>query len=291
MFVLLSYDHSNKTSSSFAIAVDTPKNRTIRFDGYRAKREDDMRTVKAKAQKQAAATQKQHAAELQREQSKLYKQERESSKKIVQLEGKSETVCKSIIETLRDKAKLLDQWREFHEEMFGETHDIPASPTDNMHLSKLNGAVFNADTCNGARLTSSLLAEEVEEAVAEKAAKDGEDAPDVMVLQQDCHHHMRNVWIGALTKRLSNYLNEVLACDLDSIDFRLRVSTMMDAVLRAVDKEFSLPANYPKGHGDMFKHWLKKNHPGALLVPVQRTSGSHQDLAVKGAAAVYWNRK
>ena len=204
---------------------------------------------------------------------------------------RSETVCKSIVETLREKAKLLDQWREFHEQQFGETHDIPASPTDVMHLSKLNGAVINADTCNGARLTSSLLAEEVEKAVKEKADREGNDAPDVMVLQQDCHHHMRNVWIGALTKRLSNYLNEVLACDLDAIDFRLRVSTMIDAVLRAVDKEFSLPANYPKGHGDQFKHWLKKNHPGALLVPVQRTSGSRQDLSVEGAAAVYWNRK
>jgi len=54
---------------------------------------------------------------------------------------------------------------------------------------------------------------------------------------------------------------------------------MFDAVLRAVDKEFSLPANYPKGHGAMFCHWLKSNHPGALLVPVERTAGSHQDLA------------
>ena len=65
----------------------------------------------------------------------------------------------------------------------------------------------------------------------------------------------------------------------------------MDAVLRAVDKEFSLPANYPKGHGDQFKYWLHKYHPGVLLVAVERTSGSRQDLAVEGAAAIYWNRK
>ena len=56
-------------------------------------------------------------------------------------------------------------------------------------------------------------------------------------------------------------------------------------------KKFSLPANYPKGHGDQFKHWLHMYHPGVLLVAVQRTSGSRQDLAVEGAAAVYWNRK
>ena len=70
-----------------------------------------------------------------------------------------------------------------------------------------------------------------------------------------------------------------------------RVNTKMDAILRAIDKEFSLPANYPKGHGDQFKHWLKDFHPEALLVPVLRATGSRQDMAVEGAAAVYWNRR
>ena len=31
------------------------------------------------------------------------------------------------------------------------------------------------------------------------------------------------------------------------------------AVLQSVDKEFSLPANYSKSHGDQFKHWLLTN--------------------------------
>ena len=54
----------------------------------------------------------------------------------------------------------------------------------------------------------------------------------------------------------------------------------MDDVLRSIDKEFSLPENNPKGHGDVFKHRMKKYHPGALLVPVSQTSGSRQDLDV-----------
>jgi hypothetical protein len=58
------------------------------------------------------------------------------------------------------------------------------------------------------------------------------------------------------------------------------VSTMFDAILRAQDKAVrSLLANYPKGFEDIFKHWLLKYHPGALLVPVQRTAGSRKDLA------------
>ena len=36
---------------------------------------------------------------------------------------------------------------------------------------------------------------------------------------------------------------------------------------------------------------MKKYHPGALLVPVARNSGSRQDLSVEGAAAVYWKRR
>ena len=65
----------------------------------------------------------------------------------------------------------------------------------------------------------------------------------------------------------------------------------MESVLSSIDKEFSLPENYPKGHGDVFKHWTKKYHPEALLVPVARTSGSRKYLSIEGAAAVYWNRR
>ena len=83
----------------------------------------------------------------------------------------------------------------------------------------------------------------------------------------------------------------MLACDLDKTGFNYHVSTMIDTVLLVINKEFSLPANYPKSHGDQFLHWLKKNHPEVLMVPMQRTSGSRQDLAAEGAVAVYWNRK
>ena len=90
------------------------------------------------------------------------------------------------------------------------------------------------------------------------------DESELVVLRVDCHHHLRNIWIGAIVKKLSKYLNNILSLDLANINFRYRVTTKMDAVLRAVDKEFSLPANYPKGYGDQFKYWLQKYHPGVL---------------------------
>ena len=73
---------------------------------------------------------------------------------------------------------------------------------------------------------------------------------------QDCHNHLRNVWIDTMTKHLSTYLNEVLASDLSGMNFRHCVSTLFDSVLQVVDKEFSLHVNHPKGDGNLFLHWL-----------------------------------
>ena len=84
-------------------------------------------------------------------------------------------------------------------------------------------------------------------------------------------------------------MDDILACDLEAIEGRYRVSTMMYTVLSSIYKAFILPENYPKEHGDLFKHWIKKYHPGGLLVPAARTSGSRQDLDAEGAPAVYWN--
>lgn len=174
--------------------------------------------------------------------------------------------------------------------MFGHDHSIPDSK--GLCQSKMGGGgVVTSDNCNVARRLSTRLVEDIETICIHKLEEQGKDTSAVLVLQQACHNHLRNVWFSVVTKYLSAYLDEMLQCDLDAISFKYRVSTMMDAVLRSIGKEFSLPANYPKGHEQEFKHWINNNHPQALLLPVQRTSGSRQDLAVEGAAAVCWNRK
>ena len=61
-------------------------------------------------------------------------------------------------------------------------------------------------------------------------------------------------------------------------------------MLHAVDKEFSLCANYPKGNRDIFHECIDIYNPGALLLSVKRLPGSCQDLSVEGAGAVYTNR-
>ena len=72
------------------------------------------------------------------------------------------------------------------------------------------------------------------------------------VLEVDCWNHLCNVLLRAMIKHLDKFLAVKLKDDLEQIESRLRVSTQMEAVLRALEKEFGLCANYPKGHGDDF---------------------------------------
>ena len=115
---------------------------------------------------------------------------------------RSETVSTAIIDAIKEKSKLLDQWRAVHEIMYGLDHDIPSSET--MNLTKFEDAVVTSDACNAARLTSTMTVDAIEDAIEGAKAASGEEY-EPSVLRQDCHHHLRNVWIGALNKRLSKY--------------------------------------------------------------------------------------
>jgi len=115
-----------------------------------------------------------------------------------------------------------------------------------------------------------------------------EDIPDG-AFEMDCMNHLRNVWIGNMEKELTKSLNQLLRVSLDEIDPRLRVSTSCSALFRAGWKEFCLNANYAKGHGALFGSFMKEKHPGALLLHVERASGSRQDLCTEGALPFYMN--
>jgi hypothetical protein len=102
-------------------------------------------------------------------------------------------------------------------------------------------------------------------------------------------NHLWNVWFGSTEKTLARELNLDLRASLDEIDPKLRVTTSMSAIIRAVDKEFSLSANYPKGHGKLFLEWIREYYPGVLLLQVEHAAGSRQDLCTEGSMAVYLN--
>ena len=135
--------------------------------------------------------------------------------------------------------------------------DLVPSP-DEININKFGkDGVFNTDTCSTAQKLRRILTEEVPGAY-----------------DFDCMHHLRNVWLGGMEKALTKQLNEILKMSVDDIDPKLRVSASISAVIRAVDKEFSLSANYQKGHGELFKQWMREHHPGAMLLHVERAKGS-----------------
>ena len=92
-----------------------------------------------------------------------------------------------------------------------------------------------------------------------------------------------------MEKKLTKKLNAILRSDLNEIDPRLRVTMSVSALLRAVDKKFSLSSNCPKRHGELFLEWMRETHPGALLLHVERASGSRQDLCTEGSMAIIMN--
>ena len=158
----------------------------------------------------------------------------------------SEEQVDAISEMISKGGERLKRWAKVIAERYpGYQHDIPEDC--GMDIGKLSsGGGLNSDTCNAARKTRRILVSKIKEAATELNRECGN------VLEVDCWNHLRNVWLGGMTKALSSYLRNILINDLDSIDARLRVSPKIENILRAVDKEFSLTANYPKGHGELF---------------------------------------
>ena len=140
---------------------------------------------------------------------------------------------------------------------------------------KFADCVFTADNCNQARKTKKIANTRV-----------GGKAKDM-----DCHNHLRNtICATALEKALSRHLTVILQTSLDEIDPTLRVKTLMSSLCRAYDKEFSLAANYPKGHGKYFLGFIKQFYPGVLLYHVESMHGSRMDVIFSASIAMYMNR-
>ena len=120
---------------------------------------------------------------------------------------------------------------------------------DKIDIDKLTNGCVTTDTCNSAQKTRRILVKIVSEI-------DGG-----IVHEQDCFHHLHNLWINGVAKSVSLYMKEYLSDSLDIISSFLRISSNLAYIIRAYHKEFSLTANYPKGHGELFRDWIIKNHP------------------------------
>ena len=102
----------------------------------------------------------------------------------------SENLCRTIIDTVKEKALLLDKCKKFHKDQFGpDTHNI----TNSLEFCLSNmrhGGSMSTDTCNSARKISSLLVEGVTKICKEKSLENGEDPDNVLIMRTDFHNHL-----------------------------------------------------------------------------------------------------
>ena len=63
-----------------------------------------------------------------------------------------------------------------------------------------------------------------------------DESDEIRVLDVYCWDHLRNVWLGGMTKSLSTLLGKTMREELYDIDSRIRGSTRIESVLCAVNK-------------------------------------------------------
>ena len=86
-----------------------------------------------------------------------------------------------------------------------------------------------------------------------------------------CWYHLRNFWIGSASTHISRKLSDLLEQYLYKIQSSFRITTSLNELFRAVDKEFNFTEHYPKCHGEMFILWMRINHPGVCLMLTMRS--------------------
>ena len=154
-----------------------------------------------------------------------------------------------------------------------DTHSLSLVPIPNsICISKMNGAMSGTDTCETMKCFNSLYKEELG------------------LYEGYCWNHMRDIWTGGVSNDISIELKQTLDKDLSQIPTILRVSADLKSIIYAVHKEFSLDANYPKGHGKIFRDWYLEAHAGEFLFHTERSNGSRQDIVAIGSMAIYYNR-
>ena len=200
----------------------------------------------------------------------------------------AQACLEAVMATFKEGRDLLQIWRDATQEMFPTRPDLLELLPEPKQLTtgKLSKSGVMTDTCAKARKCQRLFAKSITEAALELGIAEA----DIKIYELDCWHHLRNIWLGAVTKQLSKTLDDVLEDCLGDIPWNLRVTTDIIGLLMAGEKEFSEEANYAKGHGSMFHYFMKTYHPDAYLYPFARSlGGARQDLGTEGAMAFYMN--
>ena len=215
--------------------------------------------------------------------------------------GTAKEIAADIDEKLFTHARrLLTLWKAEHERMHAEGSwekaGMPAA--DNVGLHRLSeNAVLMSDTCNAARATKRLVAEMAEEAgrvrigtEAWEKMSEAEREEAVKCHLGDCHDHLRNIIIKAMSTEATNYLQGLLADSLDVFSAFDRMSVDGMDLIRAACKELHPNGAYALGKGREAMATRVRDHPSDLWLPIYNADGSRMDAAFDGSPPLYMNR-
>ena len=111
-----------------------------------------------------------------------------------------------------------------------------------------------------------------------------------ILLEGNCWHHLRAVWINATIDDLASYISRYLSAELKDIDARLRIKIKADSIILALHKCFAETENYVKGYGDAFKGHMKEFHPNRILHHAPTIKGNRQDVVCECEGPACTNR-
>lgn len=209
---------------------------------------------------------------------------------ILAVDKTSLSTCQALLKAMESAQQLLQGWIDETREMFPDDDVVNLIPLpEEATFLKLRNGFLTTDTCNQAR----KLRKEMIKAIKQLAVDKGlvENTDEFVMFELDCWNHLRNIWIEHAVNDLEKHLKTFLAEDLAEIPSIYRVDVDMNHILRGTEKEFALTANYFKGDGGLFLHWMNLYHPGALLFPLARMlGGTRQDAVTEGSLPVYMNR-
>ena len=139
------------------------------------------------------------------------------------------------INSLKQRLERLIEVVEHHHPTF--EHNLP-SPSG-IDIGKLgNNGLVMTDSCNAAQKARRIM----------KFKIGGK------VLDIDCYHHLRNIWVKGGETAVSASLRSLLADSLESIPSELRVSCIYSAIARAWDKFFSRVPTTPRAKESILQH-------------------------------------
>ena len=143
---------------------------------------------------------------------------------------------------------LLQGWRDRHEQIWGacswQADGGPDPSQVGIHRLAAEHALLMSDTCNAARAGKRMLASLAEVAAQERigqsawgALNDAERELKCKVYLGDCHGHLRNIVIKAMTTAATDHLKEHLEDSLAEFSSFDRMSVDVMDIIRALFKE------------------------------------------------------